>query len=155
MFWGFSRTRENDHGQVNGGGRGIRTPGTRKGTTVFKTAGFNRSPIPPRAGALPIVRPKSVFPKLPGRNLVLFLSCMRRAALPECSQRPVQKRTGRLHEFPDMFLTGYRHVKFFAVFDSIVVAKKRDLLRVTINTANQSVSSLKWISSPLGSVFSQ
>ncbi len=32
----------------NGGGRGIRTPGTLSGTTVFKTAGINRSPIPPR-----------------------------------------------------------------------------------------------------------
>src|SRR5215472_11234464 len=31
----------------NGGGRGIRTPGALSGTTVFKTAGFNRSPIPP------------------------------------------------------------------------------------------------------------
>ena len=30
-----------------GGGRGIRTPGTLSGTTVFKTAGINRSPIPP------------------------------------------------------------------------------------------------------------
>ena len=33
-----------------GGGRGIRTPGTLSGTTVFKTAGINRSPIPPRGG---------------------------------------------------------------------------------------------------------
>src|SRR5208282_3378214 len=32
-----------------GGGRGIRTPGTLSGTTVFKTAGINRSPIPPQA----------------------------------------------------------------------------------------------------------
>ena len=31
-----------------GGGRGIRTPGTLSGTTVFKTVGINRSPIPPR-----------------------------------------------------------------------------------------------------------
>ena len=29
------------------GGRGIRTPGTVPRTAVFKTAGFNRSPIPP------------------------------------------------------------------------------------------------------------
>ena len=34
--------------QLNGGGRGIRTPGTLSGTTVFKTAGINRSPIPPQ-----------------------------------------------------------------------------------------------------------
>src|ERR1700739_4296816 len=34
--------------KVCGGGRGIRTPGTLSGTTVFKTAGINRSPIPPR-----------------------------------------------------------------------------------------------------------
>jgi hypothetical protein len=33
---------------IDGGGRGIRTPGTLSGTTVFKTAGINRSPIPPR-----------------------------------------------------------------------------------------------------------
>jgi hypothetical protein len=36
---------------LNGGGRGIRTPGALSSTTVFKTAGFNRSPIPPRGGA--------------------------------------------------------------------------------------------------------
>lgn len=29
------------------GGKGIRTPGARKGTTVFKTAAFDRSAIPP------------------------------------------------------------------------------------------------------------
>ncbi len=33
---------------VNGGGRGIRTPGTVSRTAVFKTAGINHSPIPPR-----------------------------------------------------------------------------------------------------------
>ena len=37
-----------DFNELNGGGRGIRTPGTLSGTTVFKTAGINRSPIPPR-----------------------------------------------------------------------------------------------------------
>src|SRR5262249_45966570 len=31
----------------DGGGRGIRTPGTRKGSTVFKTAALNHSAIPP------------------------------------------------------------------------------------------------------------
>ena len=30
-----------------GGGGGIRTPETLSGLTVFKTAGFNRSPTPP------------------------------------------------------------------------------------------------------------
>ena len=30
-----------------GGGTGIRTPGPRQGSTVFKTAAFNRSAIPP------------------------------------------------------------------------------------------------------------
>jgi hypothetical protein len=39
-------------GRLNGGGRGIRTPGTLSGTTVFKTAGINRSPIPPRREAI-------------------------------------------------------------------------------------------------------
>jgi hypothetical protein len=34
---------------AHGGGRGIRTPGTLSGTTVFKTAGINHSPIPPQA----------------------------------------------------------------------------------------------------------
>src|ERR1700749_2177565 len=34
---------------VDGGGRGIRTPVTRKGKAVFKTACFNHSHIPPRA----------------------------------------------------------------------------------------------------------
>ena len=38
---------------IYGGGRGIRTPGTLSGTTVFKTAGINRSPIPPRLGKVP------------------------------------------------------------------------------------------------------
>src|SRR5881397_3856365 len=32
---------------INSGGRGIRTPGTVPRTAVFKTAGFNHSPIPP------------------------------------------------------------------------------------------------------------
>src|SRR6266571_337495 len=32
---------------ITSGGRGIRTPGTVPRTAVFKTAGFNRSPIPP------------------------------------------------------------------------------------------------------------
>jgi hypothetical protein len=32
---------------VRGGGRRIRTPEPLSGLTVFKTAGFNRSPIPP------------------------------------------------------------------------------------------------------------
>jgi hypothetical protein len=32
---------------VKSGGRGIRTPGGVTPTTVFKTAGFNHSPIPP------------------------------------------------------------------------------------------------------------
>ena len=32
----------------DGGGRGIRTPGTLSSTAVFKTACFNRSHIPPR-----------------------------------------------------------------------------------------------------------
>jgi hypothetical protein len=31
----------------DGGGGGIRTPETLSGLTVFKTAGFNRSPTPP------------------------------------------------------------------------------------------------------------
>ena len=34
-------------GYGNGGGRGIRTPEPLSGLTVFKTAGFNHSPIPP------------------------------------------------------------------------------------------------------------
>jgi hypothetical protein len=33
--------------RLNGGGRGIRTPGTLSGTVVFKTTRFNRSRIPP------------------------------------------------------------------------------------------------------------
>jgi hypothetical protein len=34
--------------EVCGGGRGIRTPDTLSGITVFKTVCFNRSHIPPR-----------------------------------------------------------------------------------------------------------
>jgi hypothetical protein len=33
--------------RLTGGGGGIRTPETLSGLTVFKTAGFNRSPTPP------------------------------------------------------------------------------------------------------------
>jgi hypothetical protein len=40
-------------GFVDGGGRGIRTPVTLAGKAVFKTACFNRSHIPPRAGVVP------------------------------------------------------------------------------------------------------
>ena len=39
------RPRSTTH--PRGGGRGIRTPEPLSGLTVFKTAGFNRSPIPP------------------------------------------------------------------------------------------------------------
>lgn len=35
-------------GFLNGGGGGIRTHGTREGTTVFKTAPINRSGTPPK-----------------------------------------------------------------------------------------------------------
>jgi hypothetical protein len=35
------------HHQKYGGGGGIRTPETLSSLTVFKTAGFNRSPTPP------------------------------------------------------------------------------------------------------------
>ncbi len=34
---------------AHGGGRGIRTPDTLSGTTVFKTAAINRSAIPPQS----------------------------------------------------------------------------------------------------------
>ena len=37
----------NASGFFDCGGKGIRTPGTREGTTVFKTAAFDRSAIPP------------------------------------------------------------------------------------------------------------
>ena len=40
----LSSTANNRRG---GGGGGIRTPETLSGLTVFKTAGFNRSPTPP------------------------------------------------------------------------------------------------------------
>jgi len=50
-------------GKAVGGGRGIRTPGTLAGTTVFKTAGINRSPIPPRGvGLYSIVRRNRKLP---------------------------------------------------------------------------------------------
>src|ERR1700719_3838477 len=38
---------ENDKCRLNGGGGGIRTPGTLAGPTVFKTARFDRSRTPP------------------------------------------------------------------------------------------------------------
>jgi hypothetical protein len=45
----------------NGGGRGIRTPGTLAGTTVFKTAGINRSPIPPLGMELYLFTPTCAY----------------------------------------------------------------------------------------------
>ena len=39
------------HERADGGGRGIRTPGAREGTAVFKTAAIGRSAIPPGLGA--------------------------------------------------------------------------------------------------------
>ena len=42
-----SRTLSDTLNQVRGGGRGIRTPVTREGKAVFKTACFNHSHIPP------------------------------------------------------------------------------------------------------------
>ena len=48
MAWVMQLNREAlAWGYGNGGGRGIRTPEPLSGLTVFKTAGFNRSPIPP------------------------------------------------------------------------------------------------------------
>ncbi len=35
--------------KAESGGRGIRTPGPREGSTVFKTAAIDRSAIPPGA----------------------------------------------------------------------------------------------------------
>src|SRR5579872_4532621 len=48
-----------------GGGGGIRTPETLSGLTVFKTAGFNRSPTPP---SLIITASSSHPPKLSCRQ---------------------------------------------------------------------------------------
>ena len=73
----WDEIRQNEHGlsfellifKVDGGGRGIRTPGALSGTTVFKTAGINRSPIPPRGvGLSSIVRPKVHFAAGQGRH---------------------------------------------------------------------------------------
>src|SRR6266545_3421468 len=47
---------------VSGGGRGIRTPERLAPLTVFKTAGFNHSPIPP---AIHIIRGSSGPPLQP------------------------------------------------------------------------------------------
>ena len=41
------QTQSRGH-KMSGGGGGIRTPETLTGLTVFKTAGFNRSPTPPQ-----------------------------------------------------------------------------------------------------------
>ena len=45
------RPRRSGH-RWSGGGGGIRTPETLTGLTVFKTAGFNRSPTPPHTNCL-------------------------------------------------------------------------------------------------------
>ncbi len=41
------------------GGRGIRTPGPRKGTPVFKTGAFVRSAIPPLANVQIVTKRES------------------------------------------------------------------------------------------------
>src|SRR5438552_3783140 len=43
----FARKQHLPAKSVKDGGRGIRTPGALPSTTVFKTAGFSHSPIPP------------------------------------------------------------------------------------------------------------
>jgi hypothetical protein len=48
-----SGSRKGKPGESNGGGRGIRTPGTVSRTAIFKTAAFNRSAIPPRTSIIP------------------------------------------------------------------------------------------------------
>jgi hypothetical protein len=53
---------EREKNRRNGGGGGIRTPGTLSGPTVFKTAGFNRSPTPPA----PSLTGKSSYFQYPG-----------------------------------------------------------------------------------------
>ena len=55
--------------RLNGGGRGIRTPGTLSGTAVFKTACFNHSHIPPREQVLGCVHCTMVF--CPARRLLV------------------------------------------------------------------------------------
>ena len=73
-------------GRLAGGGRGIRTPGALSGTTVFKTAGINRSPIPPRQEGYPVSLVYSTFnhiriePGFPSRQrpispLVIYFRC--------------------------------------------------------------------------------
>jgi hypothetical protein len=47
---GLDDDQQEEYSTMRAGGIWIRTPGTLSGTTVFKTAGFNRSPIPPRVG---------------------------------------------------------------------------------------------------------
>ncbi len=49
---------------VYGGGRGIRTPETRKGLTVFKTVPFNHSGIPPCPDCRSVCM-RTVFPRHP------------------------------------------------------------------------------------------
>ncbi len=80
LFRGDYWTRLDGVKRVNGGGRGIRTPGTLTGTTVFKTAGFNRSPIPPRAGISQVysnLRSGAGVPQwaLPPRSVCRYLPC--------------------------------------------------------------------------------
>ena len=43
----------------NGGEGGIRTHGTREGTTVFETAPFDHSGTSPRMGRVAVARPRS------------------------------------------------------------------------------------------------
>src|SRR5882762_1716488 len=49
IFASRRRAVKNINFEEDGGGRGIRTPGTLSGTAVFKTACFNRSHIPPQS----------------------------------------------------------------------------------------------------------
>ncbi len=56
--------RRDATGRRNGGGRGIRTPGALSSSTVFKTVGLNRSPIPPHGGLCEQVHRSTMNPPL-------------------------------------------------------------------------------------------
>src|SRR5579871_2855857 len=70
----------------HGGGGGIRTPETLSGLTVFKTAGFNRSPTPP----LPIIPTNTAPQRAPAfTNVHDFREGnQRRVVPPICDKRP-------------------------------------------------------------------
>ena len=80
--------------ELDGGGGGIRTPGTRKGTTVFKTVAFDHSATPP--GGRVMLRPSRFVKRAsPIKLLRAVRSRARRSAATTRRSAPTSATTRR------------------------------------------------------------